>query len=64
MHARVSGLADYYATDETDAIRLGRRIVARLNHRKAGAVPHPAPLPPTSTRYEPGLRGVQGPINL
>ena len=46
MHARVSGLADYYATDETDAVRLGRRIVARLNHRKAGAVPHPAPLPP------------------
>ena len=34
MHARVSGLADYYATDEVDAIRLGRRIVARLNHRK------------------------------
>ena len=46
MHARVSGLADYYATDETNAVRLGRRIVARLNHRKAGAVPHPAPLPP------------------
>src|SRR5580704_13365875 len=46
MHARVSGLADYYATDETDAVRLGRRIVARLNHRKAGAAPHPAPLPP------------------
>jgi len=36
MHARASGLADYYATDEIDAIRLGRRIVARLNHRKAG----------------------------
>ncbi|HZR48246.1 MAG TPA: carboxyl transferase domain-containing protein [Streptosporangiaceae bacterium] len=48
MHARVSGLADYYATDEVDAIRLGRRIVARLNHRKAG---HPAfaALPP---RYD------------
>ena len=36
MHARVSGLADYYATGEIDAIRIGRRIVARLNHRKAG----------------------------
>jgi acetyl-CoA carboxylase carboxyltransferase component len=34
MHARTSGLADYYATDEMDAIRIGRRIVARLNHRK------------------------------
>ncbi|CAM3500574.1 acyl-CoA carboxylase subunit beta [Nocardioides zeicaulis] len=34
MHARVSGLADYLAEDEHDAIRLGRRIVARLNRRK------------------------------
>jgi len=31
MHARVSGLADYLAADEEDAIRIGRRIVARLN---------------------------------
>jgi acyl-CoA carboxylase subunit beta len=36
MHARVSGLADYLAEDELDAIRIGRRIVARLNWRKAG----------------------------
>jgi acyl-CoA carboxylase subunit beta len=35
MHARTSGLADYLAVDERDAIRIGRRIVARLNHRKA-----------------------------
>jgi acyl-CoA carboxylase subunit beta len=35
MHARQSGLADYLATDERDAIRIGRRIVARLNWRKA-----------------------------
>jgi hypothetical protein len=34
MHARVSGLADYLAEDERDAIRIGRRIVARLNWRK------------------------------
>jgi acetyl-CoA carboxylase carboxyltransferase component len=34
MHARVSGLADYLAVDEHDAIRIGRRIVARLNWRK------------------------------
>ncbi len=34
MHARVSGLADYLAEDEHDAIRIGRRIVARLNRRK------------------------------
>jgi acetyl-CoA carboxylase carboxyltransferase component len=41
MHARTSGLADYYAADEADAIRTGRRIVARLNHRKAGAAAGP-----------------------
>ncbi len=35
MHARTSGLADYLAVDEYDAIRIGRRIVARLNWRKA-----------------------------
>ncbi len=34
MHARVSGLADYLAEDEHDALRIGRRIVARLNWRK------------------------------
>jgi acyl-CoA carboxylase subunit beta len=39
MHARVSGLADYLAEDERDAIRIGRRIVARLNWRKAVAPP-------------------------
>ncbi|WP_244930544.1 carboxyl transferase domain-containing protein [Nocardioides sp. W7] len=33
MHARTSGLADYLAEDERDAIRIGRRIVARLNWR-------------------------------
>ncbi|GAA5066897.1 acyl-CoA carboxylase subunit beta [Streptomyces similanensis] len=39
MHARVSGLADYFAVDERDALRQARRVVARLNHRKA----HPDP---------------------
>ncbi len=39
MHARTSGLADYLAVDEYDAIRIGRRIVARLNHRKAVPAP-------------------------
>ncbi|CCH29810.1 carboxyl transferase domain-containing protein [Actinosynnema sp. NPDC047251] len=36
MHGSTSGLADYVATDEVDAIRLTRRIVARLNWRKLG----------------------------
>jgi acetyl-CoA carboxylase carboxyltransferase component len=39
MHARVSGLADYLAQDEHDAIRIGRRIVARLNWRKTTCAP-------------------------
>ncbi|MBU2072995.1 MAG: acyl-CoA carboxylase subunit beta [Actinobacteria bacterium] len=36
MHARVSGLADYLAEDERDAIRIGRRIIARLNRERRG----------------------------
>ena len=39
MHARISGLADYLAVDEYDAIRLGRSIVKRLNWRKHGTAP-------------------------
>jgi acyl-CoA carboxylase subunit beta len=42
MHARVSGLADYLAADEPDALRIGRRVVARLNWRKVGPAPGPA----------------------
>ncbi|HEY7915943.1 MAG TPA: carboxyl transferase domain-containing protein [Acidimicrobiales bacterium] len=43
MHARVSGLADYLAVDEVDAIRLGRQIVSRLNWRKRGPGPSQPP---------------------
>ncbi len=39
MHARTSGLADYMAADEADALRLGRQIVRNLNHRKLGPAP-------------------------
>ncbi len=45
MHARTSGLADYLAFDELDAIRIGRRVVARLNWRKAGPDPGPVTEP-------------------
>ncbi|MET0702233.1 MAG: carboxyl transferase domain-containing protein [Mycobacterium sp.] len=41
MHARTSGLADYFAVDELDALRIGRRIVARLNWTKQGPAPRP-----------------------
>src|SRR5690606_29002738 len=39
MHAKTSGLADYLAVDERDAIRLGRQIMRRINWRKAGPTP-------------------------
>jgi acetyl-CoA carboxylase carboxyltransferase component len=39
MHARTSGLADHLAEDEYDALRITRRIVARLHHRKQGPGP-------------------------
>ena len=46
MHARRSGLADYLAADEPDAIRIGRRIVSRLNWRKQGPPPAADAPPP------------------
>lgn len=43
MHARTSGLADHFADDERDALRQARRVVARLNWRKAHPGPDPGP---------------------
>jgi acetyl-CoA carboxylase carboxyltransferase component len=39
MHARTSGLADYLATDEMDAIRIGRDIVQSIGWDKQGPGP-------------------------
>ncbi|WP_078290525.1 carboxyl transferase domain-containing protein [Mycobacterium sp. D16R24] len=39
MHSRVSGLGDYLAVDEQDAVRIGRQIVSRLNWVKKGPKP-------------------------
>ncbi|MFC4946493.1 acyl-CoA carboxylase subunit beta [Pseudonocardia sp. GCM10023141] len=50
MHSRVSGLSDYFAVDEHDAIRLGREIMSRINWRKLGPAPALNPAPP---RYDP-----------
>ncbi|HEX3614345.1 MAG TPA: carboxyl transferase domain-containing protein [Sporichthyaceae bacterium] len=36
MHTFISGLSDYMAVDERDAIRIGRQIVRSLNWRKLG----------------------------
>ena len=46
MHSRVSGVSDYFAVDERDAIRIGRQIVSRLNWNKAGPSPRDIPRPP------------------
>ena len=39
MHSEVSGLADQFAADERDCIRIGRQIVADLSWRKLGLRP-------------------------
>ncbi len=46
MHARVSGLGDYLAKDELDAIRIVRQLVANLGWTKRGPGPsEPADAP-------------------
>lgn len=39
MHTRVSGVGDYFAVDEHDALRIGREIIGHLNWRKRGYGP-------------------------
>jgi acyl-CoA carboxylase subunit beta len=46
MHATVSGLADYLADDEPQAIRMCRDVVAHLHWRKAGPGPSAPAVPP------------------
>jgi acyl-CoA carboxylase subunit beta len=50
MHAVTSGLADYFAADELDCIRIGRQIMAELRWRKLGPAPS---LPATDPLYDP-----------
>jgi acetyl-CoA carboxylase carboxyltransferase component len=46
MHGTLSGVADYVAGDEDEAIHIGRRIVADLRWRKHGYPPAPDVRPP------------------
>ncbi len=39
MHSRISGVSDYLARDERDALRIAREIVALLDWQKRGPVP-------------------------
>jgi acetyl-CoA carboxylase carboxyltransferase component len=50
MHSRVSGVADYFAVDERDCIRIGREIVSTLRWRKLGGPPSE---PPDEPNYDP-----------
>ncbi len=50
MHSNHSGVSDYFAVDEADAIRIGRQIVAGLTYRKLGPEPDRASVDP---RYDP-----------
>jgi acetyl-CoA carboxylase carboxyltransferase component len=52
MHAGLSGLADYLAEDEPDALRLGREILGRANWRKRGWGPTAIPDPPAHDPQE------------
>ncbi len=56
MHARQSGLADFLAADEQDALRTGRSIVARLSWRKLGRAPDRDAAAPVHA--EDGLLGI------
>lgn len=50
LHAEVSGLGDYFAEDEMDAIRMCREVVSHLNWRKPPAA---APAPADEPVYDP-----------
>ena len=50
MHARVSGLCDYLAADEVDALGQARHVVAHLHWRRHGPGPTGPPEPPDAGR--------------
>jgi acetyl-CoA carboxylase carboxyltransferase component len=52
MHARVSGLCDYLARDEPEAIRMARGIVGHLQWQRQGPPPVAAPDEPLYDRQE------------
>ncbi|MEC9391595.1 MAG: carboxyl transferase domain-containing protein [Myxococcota bacterium] len=51
MHARISGLADYLAEDEMDALRIGREIVRSIGWEKQGLGPEAGTIDPPA--YDP-----------
>jgi 3-methylcrotonyl-CoA carboxylase beta subunit len=56
VHSRTSGVTDHYATDDSHALRIARRIVANLNRVKRPDVELRRPVEP---RYDPAeIHGV------
>jgi 3-methylcrotonyl-CoA carboxylase beta subunit len=59
VHAKVSGVADHYANDDTHALAIARRIFANLNTRKTPDIPLREPRPPAYDTAE--LNGIVPP---
>jgi acetyl-CoA carboxylase carboxyltransferase component len=61
MHGTRSGLADFVATDERDALRITREVLARVGANAAVSAPPPDPAAPPP-RYDPEeLLGIPNP---
>ena len=52
MHSEISGLSDYLAEDEMDALRICREVVSHLNWKKTGDAPKKEPLEPVYSQEE------------
>ncbi len=52
MHSEVSGLSDYLAEDEMDALRICREVVSHLNWSKKGPKPNMKSIEPTYDKDE------------
>lgn len=50
MHSRISGVSDFLAQDELDAIRIGREIVSHFDWKKQST---PTPRPVDAPLYDP-----------
>ena len=60
MHARISGVTDYLAMSELEALQRLRRMVAQLNWPRQGSAARREPLPPRHDPAEiPGIVGTE-----
>jgi 3-methylcrotonyl-CoA carboxylase beta subunit len=59
VHAKISGVADHYANDDTHALAIARRIVSHLNVEKQPNIPLREPRPPAYDTAE--LNGIVPP---